>query len=86
MDYVFPKDDDTLSSNAGGGDDPPPIGSPATFRNGTVADAVANANRAPADWLAVIRSYDEAGTIKLRKVRRQRKPPVCVKGAISRIK
>jgi hypothetical protein len=73
--YIFfysQKDEDTVnsvhssSSNIGGGDDPPlPIS--AFGLNGMMANAnsaIVAPNPTPSGWLSVIRSEDEAGTIK----------------------
>uniref|UniRef100_A0A914H147 PDEase domain-containing protein n=1 Tax=Globodera rostochiensis TaxID=31243 RepID=A0A914H147_GLORO len=58
------------SINAGGG------GEEANGNNAFVGNS--NSSAPSMGWLSVVRSDDEAGTIKLRKVRRQRKPPVHV--------
>ncbi|KAF7640078.1 PDEase domain-containing protein [Meloidogyne graminicola] len=68
------------STNAGASDDLPSIiGGGGIFNSGggIIVATTTNNNSNPI-WLSVIRSDDEAGTIKLRKVRRQRKPPVHV--------
>uniref|UniRef100_A0A183BM06 Phosphodiesterase n=1 Tax=Globodera pallida TaxID=36090 RepID=A0A183BM06_GLOPA len=58
------------SINAGGD------GEEANGNNAFVGNS--NSSAPSIGWLSVVRSDDEAGTIKLRKVRRQRKPPVHV--------
>uniref|UniRef100_A0A1I8BJY5 PDEase domain-containing protein n=1 Tax=Meloidogyne hapla TaxID=6305 RepID=A0A1I8BJY5_MELHA len=68
------------STNAGASDDLPSIIGGGIFNtiNNTDNNVSTNNNSSPNNWLSVIRSDDEAGTIKLRKVRKQRKPPVHV--------
>uniref|UniRef100_A0A1I8AYD0 SH2 domain-containing protein n=1 Tax=Meloidogyne hapla TaxID=6305 RepID=A0A1I8AYD0_MELHA len=65
------------STNAGASDDLPSIIGGGIFNtiNNTDNNVSTNNNSSPNNWLSVIRSDDEAGTIKLRKVRKQRKPP-----------
>ncbi|KAL3107856.1 hypothetical protein niasHT_017088 [Heterodera trifolii] len=63
----------TSSINAGSG------GEEGALHNGTVGNGAgggANGTGPTLGWLSVVRADDEAGTIKLRKLRRQRKPSV----------
>lgn len=72
-----------MSSNTGASEDIPSIIGGGIFNTGGLINSITdnvgttnNNNSSPSTWLSVIRSDDEAGTIKLRKVRKQRKPPV----------